>query len=362
MLRRHAKSATAGSTFSAGGCWGDAQDTSLRLQGELSTAQRCKQRYETLAAAKSECEAQSWCGGVSRDMGIPCRGRGSSGQYRFELRTSEADGHQWLSDGSRVISFVHKRGERVEACAQWRASLPKLSTASMEPPLRRRQGGGGSKLGSYVPSFLRGRTRPGPPERIAPGPSPSELRAARAEMAREEQQNSDPLRQQVEEALALSQQARQWPQGGPGRESTYPLISVSALRSLAFHAFNVSERGGGGGRGGCDAACDARARAVQPCDVLFAAMSWGDTFATEAPHALPLPVTVALALTSRPRHGQVHPKIRVPYLLISDSAHAPLHSLPGAAALAAPASRVQHWCAACPTPSPTPQTPSPGPE
>ena len=78
--------------------------------------------------------------------------------------------------------------------------------------------------------------------------------------------------------------------------------------------------------------------------------------------ALPLTVTVAVALTSRPRHGQVHPKIHVPYLLISDSAHAPLHSLPGAAALAAPASRVQHWCGACPTPSPTPQTPSPGPE
>ncbi len=71
--------------------------------------------------------------------------------------------------------------------------------------------------------------------------------------------------------------------------------------------------------------------------------------------ALPLTVTVAVALTSRPRHGQVHPKIHVPYLLISDSAHAPLHSLPGAAALAAPASRVQHWCAACPTPSPNPK-------
>ena len=72
-----------------GQCFVASRDVSLSLQDERierDTIARCKQRYETLRAAKRACVANAvWCGGITEDSGIQCQER----LAKYELRSSQ---------------------------------------------------------------------------------------------------------------------------------------------------------------------------------------------------------------------------------------------------------------------------------
>jgi hypothetical protein len=114
--------------FHIGGanCWADMMQVTLHLQDpQMPTEARCRQRFSTVLEAKRECEAATWCGGVSRDSGIAC----ANGRLRFELRTGVVEGAQRLSDGSLVVSHLLRRGLSGDACLRFRGEQAGVSHA-----------------------------------------------------------------------------------------------------------------------------------------------------------------------------------------------------------------------------------------
>ena len=331
---------------------------------------RCRQRYKTLFLAMRACEAAAWCGGVSQDSGLQCSGKNSERDHRFELRSGVADGAQRLANGQMVFSRRLVRGSnRGSAACETRRALFRAQHQNMRPT-----GRGATPARASRPS---GRPSPRADPRSKP-PTPAQIAEARSEMGRLGAARAFPLELRLRDALAQSVQLRRagllhWqrhppsprpgarPGAGPGARrsardsaaaeheavvgmgSLYPLYSLGALRNLAAHVFDAGdppwaalasppaandERDGGvdgaaaAGTNATAEACAARARAVRPCDVVFA--SFASSFASSS---------------VRPRNGgngngggggddggggvawfaaHVHPFIASPYLLISD--------------------------------------------
>uniref|UniRef100_A0A7S2BGB6 Uncharacterized protein n=1 Tax=Haptolina brevifila TaxID=156173 RepID=A0A7S2BGB6_9EUKA len=253
-------------------CWAERHGVNLLLRRKTaasSGSDRCSERRLHLAEAQAACDTTPWCGGITRDGGIPC---GLKGRLEYELRRGEHDPGDappsivsWMRgtiDGSSsacMVTAVTGRsargtGHRVSGKRDGGARVPRSHPASAMMPAD------SDRLGSMLrEKHLLAQ------ERVARGPPAYERFPTQAFRYRD-----------------WGDRTRH------GRGDAYPLYTLDTLRNLADHLFDSST----GYQSGPSKAVN-----VQPCELVYS--------------------------TLRPTHSyirQVHAHIRGAYLLITDTA------------------------------------------
>ena len=244
--------------------------------------QRCDERHVDLASAKAACEGsqRSWCGGITRDGGLTCGLDGK--RMRYELRQATDQG----TSNRQMTSWLrHPRPKDGSSCPR---SMP------VRVPRGKLRGGslpnlGGSRRGDAGSS--------GGPLMLPPpddGDRLGQLLRANRRIAAQRVARGPPAYER------FPQQAfryRDWgEQTRHGRGDAYPLYTLDTLRNLADHLFDASTGWAVGAR---------EAPRVAPCEVVYSTLRPTKDFLRN-----------------------VHAHIRVPYILISDTARRSHYALP----------------------------------
>jgi hypothetical protein len=258
-------------------CWTEHAGINLENhETDESVEQRCGERYASLVAAQRACEAaRAWCGGVTRDSGLQC----GSQHLDFELRSAERT-EAPLS--ASIVSWLMRRAPGKNATRGCEAAaivgarrLPRgvpSADGLAWPAIRSGRNGGGRSSAS-------------PPVRQDENVLGA-LLAEKLAIANERMARGPPAFERFPEQAF---RYRDW--GGQtrhGRGDMYPLYTLDTLRNLADHLFDSSTGYATGPE---------RARTIAPCSVLYSTLR---------------PTSAFLQ--------RVHAYVRVPYLLMTDTA------------------------------------------
>ena len=253
-------------------CWSQHDHINLIIRKANSDAtERCNYRYSDLNSAKAACigSQRGWCGGITRDTGIVCAT--SKSKLRFELRSAEID----AEDVGFATSWLHHlRPADGGSCPRTLRRFAKRRHATSERLPRRFN----------------------PPEKMGAPPSGEvddrlgELLRAHLQIALERARRGPPAYERFPD---LAFRNRDWgPQTRHGRGDAYPLYTQDTMRNIADHLFDASTGW---------AVAATQGPKVKACDLVYS--------------------------TLRPTKDflhHVHRRIRVPYMLISDTADEPI--------------------------------------
>jgi len=264
-------------------CWSQHERLNLVLHvPDADAHERCNERHEDLATAKAACEGseRSWCGGVTRDSGLVC----GPSRLRFELRQAESDGES----GYATSWLHHPRPTDGSSCPR----TVKRSSKRFRPP-------------ADASSPLRP-----PPPAIE---HENRLGALLRESYRIAQQRVARGPPAFERFPHLAFRYRDWGAATRhGRGDAYPLYTLDTLRNLADHLFDASTGYAIGPR---------EAVKVRPCDLVYSTLRPTKDYARF-----------------------VHAHVKVPYLLISDTADEPITHYHAVDTMLA-SSTLAHWWA-----------------
>ena len=272
-------------------CWAEHQSVNLESHEQsASIEQRCSERFTSLVVAQKACEAaHAWCGGVTRDSGILC-GRGSAKtKHDYELRLADK---LEAPDGASITSWLlHRNPSRNSSRCEGGALVGVRRVARSGGAATLRSGGGGGGIrggGDRLGMMLVEKYRVSQ-ERMARGPPAFE--------------------RFPEQAFRY----RDWgAQTRHGRGDMYPLYTLDTLRNMADHLFDSST----GYQTGPE-----RAYKVQPCQLLYSTLRPTSSFI-----------------------HKVHDHIKVPYLLMTDTADDAITPYHGVKQLLT-SSTLRHWWA-----------------
>ena len=273
-------------------CWAEQLDgTNLVLHVEgASTSERCSERHKTLAAAKVACEgARPWCGGITKDSGLPCNGAAQKLEYELRL-ADKMDGDSPAFVKSWLLLRVPKNSTRCEGSAPSGARRAVRAAQRSNPTVH--------LTASHSLSAA------------APGDRLSQMLHARLAIAQRRMERGPPAFERFPEQAF---RYRDWgAQTRHGRGDMYPLYTLDTLRNMADFLFDSST----GYESGPE-----RARQVPACSILYSTLRPTSKFV-----------------------NLVHNHIRVPYLLMTDTADEAITPYHGVKQLLG-SSTLHHWWA-----------------
>ena len=278
-------------------CWTMHEGTNLDLHDSSPTfQQRCNERFDSLVAAQRACEAaRSWCGGITRDSGMRC---GASGLLEYELRVAE----RVAAPSASITSWLMSRSPGKNSTRTCESGAVVGRRAIVGGGRRHSFGGGGGDGGGGG-----GWARPPPPSE---DDLLGSMLAEKLRVADERMQRGPPAFERFPEQAF---RYRDWgAQTRHGRGDMYPLYTLDTLRNLADHLFDSST----GYQTGPE-----RASRIAPCSLLYSTLRPTSAFLQK-----------------------VHAHIRVPYLLMTDTADDSITHYPGVNHLLSSA-QLFHWWA-----------------